>query len=96
MLTFDAARDDAAIFDCDGTLVDSMPIHDAAWRAALEQFRAPFEFTWDLFMRRAGMTIEKTVEGLNQQFQCDLPPPLVADVQREEFRRRSDEIVPIE
>jgi HAD superfamily hydrolase (TIGR01509 family) len=96
MLTFDATRYDAGIFDCDGTLVDSMPVHHAAWRAALEQFHAPFEFTWQLFMRRAGMTIEKTVEGLNQQFQCDLPPALVADAQREEFHRRLDEVVPIE
>jgi beta-phosphoglucomutase-like phosphatase (HAD superfamily) len=32
-LTFDATRYDAAIFDCDGTLVDAMPIHHAAWRA---------------------------------------------------------------
>ena len=96
MLTFDPARYDAAIFDCDGTLVDSMPVHHAAWRAAFDAFGAPFDFTWDLFLRRAGMTLEATVEELNRQFHCDLPPVPVSDAQREEFRRRSDSIGPID
>jgi HAD superfamily hydrolase (TIGR01509 family) len=96
MLTFDPTRYDAAIFDCDGTLVDTMPLHHAAWRAAFEKFQAPFDFTWDLFLRRAGMTLEGTVEGLNVEFTCTLPPRLVADTQREEFWRRSDQIGPIE
>jgi HAD superfamily hydrolase (TIGR01509 family) len=96
MLDFDITRYDAAIFDCDGTLVDSMPLHYAAWRAAFERFHAPFEFTWELFVRRAGMTLEGTVEALNLEFRCDLPPRLVADAQREEFGRRSDQIAPID
>jgi HAD superfamily hydrolase (TIGR01509 family) len=96
MLIFEPLRYDAAIFDCDGTLVDSMPLHHAAWQAAFERFHAPFEFTWDLFMRRAGMTLEGTVEGLNLEFRCALPPHQVAEAQREEFGRRSDQIVPIE
>jgi beta-phosphoglucomutase-like phosphatase (HAD superfamily) len=96
MLTFDTTRYDAAIFDCDGTLVDTMPLHHAAWQAAFARFQAPFEFTWDLFQRRAGMTLERTVEELNVEFGCELPPSLVADAEREEYRRRSDQIVPID
>jgi beta-phosphoglucomutase-like phosphatase (HAD superfamily) len=96
MLTFDPTRYDAAIFDCDGTLVDTMPLHHAAWRAAFDRFQAPFDFTWDLFLRRAGMTLEGTVEGLNVEFTCALPPRLVADTQREEYWRRSDRIAPID
>jgi HAD superfamily hydrolase (TIGR01509 family) len=96
MLSFDPTRYDAAIFDCDGTLVDSMPLHHAAWRAAFESYGAPFEFTWEIFLRRAGMTLEGTVEGLNVEFGCDLPPGPVADAQREEFRQRADQMAPIE
>ncbi len=96
MLTFDATRYDAAIFDCDGTLVDTMPLHHKGWQAAFERFQAPFEFTWDLFVRRAGMTLERTVEELNIEFRCDLPARLVADAQREEYWRLSNQIVPID
>lgn len=90
MLEFDTTRYAAAIFDCDGTLVDTMPLHHAAWRAAFDRYHAPFDFTWELFLRRAGMTLEGTVEGLNTQFQCELPPVPVADAQREEYRRLAD------
>ena len=37
------------IFDCDGTLVDSMPLHYIAWCEALKVHGAPFEFTEEFF-----------------------------------------------
>jgi beta-phosphoglucomutase-like phosphatase (HAD superfamily) len=37
------------IFDCDGTLVDSMPIHYVAWVESLNHFGAPFDFTEEVF-----------------------------------------------
>ncbi len=40
----------AYIFDCDGTLVDSMPLHYIAWVEALQQHNAPYEFTEGSFM----------------------------------------------
>ena len=39
----------AYIFDCDGTLADSMPLHYHAWRYAFEEHEAQFPFTWELF-----------------------------------------------
>lgn len=39
----------AYIFDCDGTLAASMPLHYVAWREAFEAHRAKFAFTWELF-----------------------------------------------
>ncbi|HVR21558.1 MAG TPA: HAD family hydrolase, partial [Polyangiaceae bacterium] len=58
----------ALIFDCDGTLADSMPLYHRAWRAALAAHGATFDFTWDIFMSRAGVSTEGTVTALNQQF----------------------------
>lgn len=86
----------AFIFDCDGTLVDTMPLHQKAWISALEAHGAPFEFTWELFMRRAGMTLERTVEELNIEFGSNLDPVLVARHQRAEYERLLDRIEPIE
>lgn len=32
----------AYIFDCDGTLADTMPLHYRAWRRLLREYGAPF------------------------------------------------------
>lgn len=95
MLEFDPERYDAVIFDCDGTLVDTMPLHHDAWRSAFQAFAAPFDFTWDLFCQRAGMTLERTVEELNLEFRCGLPPALVAEAQRVAYRDAASHIRPI-
>ena len=73
------------IFDCDGTLADTMPLHQQAWVEALRKHGAEFEFGWDLFMSRAGKTIELTVQELNEQFGLKLDPALVAADQRAHF-----------
>lgn len=41
MLTLDESTFDAVIFDCDGTLADSMPAHYIAWVETLESFGVP-------------------------------------------------------
>jgi HAD superfamily hydrolase (TIGR01509 family) len=74
------------IFDCDGTLVDSMPLHWRAWRAAFLQHGASFEFDWTLFVSRAGMPLEQTVEALNAQFSTKLDPKRVVEVQLATYR----------
>jgi HAD superfamily hydrolase (TIGR01509 family) len=74
------------IFDCDGTLVDSMPLHFRAWRAAFRQHGAAFDFDWALFVSRAGMPLEQTVEALNVQFATQLDPKRVVEVQLATYR----------
>lgn len=95
MLEFNPDSHDAVIFDCDGTLVDTMPLHHCAWRKSFETFGAPFQFTWELFTRRAGMTLEQTVEELNREFGCELPVQEVAAKQRAEYLQQCVEIAPI-
>lgn len=95
MLRLDPKTHDAVIFDCDGTLVDTMPLHHKAWQASFDQFGAPFQFTWELFTRRAGLTLEETVLELNQEFGCSLPATEVAAAQRLEYLRLSVNIQPI-
>ena len=68
----------AYIFDCDGTLVDSMPLHLHAWRAALEKHRfPPEEFTLQLHHDFAGMPGAAIVRKLNADFGYNLPPDQV-------------------
>jgi beta-phosphoglucomutase family hydrolase len=50
------------IFDCDGTLVDTMPVHYHAWQIALAEAGIPM--TEDAFYRLAGMPTLKIAESL--------------------------------
>jgi HAD superfamily hydrolase (TIGR01509 family) len=86
----------AYIFDCDGTLVDSMPLHFRAWRAAFRQHAASFDFDWALFVSRAGMPLEQTVEALNLQFGTTLDPKRVVEVQLATYRTLLAEVIAIE
>src|SRR5687767_9160216 len=70
------------IFDCDGTLADSMVVHHRAWLAALHLHGATFDFDWELFTSRAGMSLPKTVEALNEQFALAMDPVAVTAAQR--------------
>jgi len=83
------------IFDCDGTLSDSMPLHWRAWRTALSAHGAPFDFTWELLHRRAGKTIEITVQELNIEFNTALDPDAVARIQRETFQELLPQVRPV-
>ncbi len=86
----------AVLFDCDGTLADTMPAHHRAWQAALREHHAPFEFPWELFLRRAGMKLENTVAELNRQFGAGLDPEAVAQAQRRHYDVSLADVQPIE
>ncbi len=50
------------IFDCDGTLIDSMPLHYQAWVAVLR--RHNLDFPEALFYEWAGVSVEEIVRRL--------------------------------
>lgn len=59
------------IFDCDGTIADTMPIHYRAWTAALKDFGGTFPE--DLFYQWGGKPTAVIVEQLNEKFGLTLP-----------------------
>jgi beta-phosphoglucomutase-like phosphatase (HAD superfamily) len=78
MLELPERKFSAYIFDCDGTLVDSMPLHLHAWRFALGLHGFPPEkFTNEMHHGYAGMPGPAIVRQLNASFGCDLPPEQV-------------------
>lgn len=83
------------IFDCDGTLADSMVVHHRAWLAALALHGAHIDFHWELFTSRAGMTLPSTVRELNAQFGLSLDPEGVTASQRLEYERFLPTVQPI-
>jgi beta-phosphoglucomutase-like phosphatase (HAD superfamily) len=95
VLTLPPGDFDAFIFDCDGTLADSMPLYHRAWRAALTRSGATFDFSWDIFVSRAGMSTLLTIEGLNRQFGTSLDAITIETHQHAEYALLVDEVKPI-
>jgi HAD superfamily hydrolase (TIGR01509 family) len=83
---------DGYIFDCDGTLVDSMPIHYVCWVEALRLNGATFEFTEEEFYHFAGVREQDTVIILNQKHGTHIDPDAVAETKAGLFLRRIPEI----
>ena len=67
----------AYIFDCDGTLADSMPAHHESWVRALKHNGAEFEFSYQQMCDWGGMSPEETVSRLNTMHACSLDPEKV-------------------
>src|SRR5262252_4003086 len=66
----------AYLFDCDGTIADSMPLHYMAWKQALGEWNC--EFQEELFYKWGGMPIVEVVATLNRQRGLNMPVEQVA------------------
>jgi beta-phosphoglucomutase-like phosphatase (HAD superfamily) len=86
MITFPPEKYDGFIFDCDGTLADSMPLHYQAWKESLERkLGHPSAFTEELFYRCGGMPARQIIEMLNRDYGYSLPVPEFADEKEARF-----------
>jgi beta-phosphoglucomutase-like phosphatase (HAD superfamily) len=73
MITFDPGKYDGYIFDCDGTLADTMPLHYQAWSETLAlKLGRPSDFTEGMFYRFGGMPARQIVERLNHDYGYNL------------------------
>ncbi len=87
---------EAAVFDCDGTLVDSMPAHFEAWCEALALYGAGGIFKEDVFFAMGGRPTLDIVEELNSKYDLKLDPEAVALAKREAFLKRLHTVTLIE
>ena len=83
------------IFDCDGTLANTMPLHYLAWEETMQAHHA--HFPEQLFYDLAGIPSDKIVMILNETFGYALDPLAIAD-QKEKtfFKKHLPETRPIE
>ena len=79
---------EAVVFDCDGTLVDSMPAHFEAWCEALAIHGADGIFKEDVFFAMGGRPTLDIVVELNDEYGLKLDPAAVAFAKREAFLKR--------
>jgi beta-phosphoglucomutase-like phosphatase (HAD superfamily) len=55
---------EAYLFDCDGTIADSMPLHYIAWKKALAEWNCTFDE--QLFYTLGGTPVAEIVSLLNK------------------------------
>ena len=72
----------AYIFDCDGTVVDSMPLHYIAWKRALSEWGCTYDEK--LFYEWGGRPIREIIAMLNVQQNLNMPVEEVA-VRKESY-----------
>lgn len=84
----------AIIFDCDGTLVDSMPVHFLAWHETMSRYG--IVFPEDRFYSLGGMPSHRIIEMLSAEQGVALDADAVAREKEDAFLDRIDMLVPIE
>ncbi|WP_430790006.1 HAD family hydrolase [Actinoplanes sp. G11-F43] len=90
LLPLPAGEFEAYLFDCDGTITDSMPAHHRAWLAALAEHGA--EFPRDLFYAWGGRTVVDVITDLNRMQGLDMPVDVLAARREELFQAMLPEI----
>jgi beta-phosphoglucomutase family hydrolase len=61
----------AYLFDCDGTIADSMPLHYVAWKTVLAEWNC--EFAEELFYSWGGMPVTEIIASLNERHGLAMP-----------------------
>jgi beta-phosphoglucomutase family hydrolase len=80
----------AYLFDCDGTIVDSMPLHYNAWKKSLAEWNCEFEE--HLFYSWGGMPVLEIIAALNQRNGLNMPVHEVATRKESLFHQQLHQI----
>jgi beta-phosphoglucomutase family hydrolase len=82
------------IFDCDGTLADTMPLHYVAWRAVLDRYNVPLDE--NRFYAMAGQPTVHIVQLLLDEHGVDDDADRIAVEKEQAFLDVLDDVEPIE
>lgn len=74
----------AYLFDCDGTIADSMPLHYVAWKKSLGEWNCVFDEK--LFYAWGGRPVAEIISELNEQQGLSMPVERVARRKEELYR----------
>lgn len=81
------------IFDCDGTLADSMPLHWRAWNTVTARHK--LHFPEERFYAMGGVPSRDILKLLREEQGIDLDPLAVSREKEEEYLRIMHECTPI-
>lgn len=83
----------ALIFDLDGTLADTMPVHFLAYKHILGDFG--IDFTPELFATLAGVPAIETIQKLNEQFDTNMNPEEIGQLKELEYEKMMHKMKPV-
>ncbi len=83
----------AFIFDCDGTLADTMGLHYQAWLTEVRSRGG--DFPEDLFYSLGGVPATGVVEFLNHRYNLSMPVEETAAAKEERFEHLIPQVKPI-
>lgn len=82
------------IFDIDGTICDTMPVHYRAWRQTAEQHG--IDFTPALFYEMAGIPALQTSQALKKRFGIEFDEVEFTRIKEARFEEHMDKAKPID
>lgn len=85
---------EALLFDLDGTLVDSMNLHNKAWISTIKE--QGHLITPDILFEYAGVANHIIVEELNKRFDWNLNPTIVVEEKEQRFLNNLHQVKPID
>lgn len=80
------------IFDLDGTLIDTMPLHYRAWNEAMRQVGLTETLNEDLFYSLGGVPTRRVAEVFGHHYGLDLDPDQVMHVKEQLYLRLIPEV----
>ena len=80
----------AYLFDCDGTIVDSMPLHYVAWSRALGEHGCPFPE--ERFYAWGGMPVRAIISALNEEHGLNMPVEQVAHTKEQYYTEMIEDL----
>lgn len=83
----------ALIFDLDGTLADTMPVHFLAYKNILVKYG--IDFTPEIFGTLAGIPAVGTIRKLNELFGTNMDPEVIGHFKELEYEKIMDKMKPI-
>jgi HAD superfamily hydrolase (TIGR01509 family) len=83
----------AYLFDCDGTIADSMPLHYIAWKKALGEWGCTFPE--DIFYAWGGKPAAKIISDLNEMQGLNMPVESLAEHKENLYFSLLPELKPI-
>jgi HAD superfamily hydrolase (TIGR01509 family) len=83
----------AYLFDCDGTIADSMPLHYIAWKTVLAEWNC--DYAEELFYSWGGKPVRNIIADLNKIHGLDMPVDAVATKKEAVYLEQLPQLKPI-